>query len=55
MTLRFFLKKNLEDISPFVGPLIPLFWTSGYVSLGFQSQSSLHYLHLAEAYMLNIP
>ena len=26
-------------MSPFVGPLIPLFWTSGDVSSGFQSQS----------------
>ena len=33
-----FLKKNLEDISPFVGPLIPSFLTSGDVCPGFQSQ-----------------
>ena len=25
----------LEDISPFVGPLIPLFWISGDISSGF--------------------
>ena len=33
-----FFKKNFEDISPFRGPLIPLFWTSGYISPGFQNQ-----------------
>ena len=31
-----------------MGPLIPLFWTSGYVSSGFQSQSGLPYLCLVE-------
>ena len=25
----FFFQNFLEDISPFCGPLIPLFWTSG--------------------------
>ena len=39
----------------FVGTLIPLFWTSGDVSSGFQSQSGQSYLHLAEAYVLHIP
>ena len=34
-----FLKKILLVTCPFVGPLIPLFWTSGGVSSGFQSQS----------------
>ena len=29
----------------FVGPLIPLFWTSVDVSFGFQSQSGQPYLH----------
>ena len=33
----------------FVGPLIPLFWTSGGVSSGFQSQSGQPYSHLVEA------
>ena len=33
----------------------PLFWTSGEVSSGFQSQSEKPYLHLAEAYMLHVP
>ena len=30
-----FFLKFLEDINPFVGPLIPLFWTSGDVCPGF--------------------
>ena len=34
----FFFFFFLEDISLFVGPLIPLFWTSGDVCTGFQSQ-----------------
>ena len=35
---RFFFKKKL-DTCPFVGPLTPMFWTSGEVSSGFlQSQ-----------------
>ena len=38
----------------FVGPLIPMFWTSGDVSSGFQSQSGQPYLYLAEAYMMYI-
>ena len=41
-----FFKNFLENISPFVGPLIPLFWTSGDVSSGFQSQNGQPYLHL---------
>ena len=32
-----------------MAPLIPLFWTSGDVSTGFQSQSGQPYLHLVEA------
>ena len=32
----FFFLKFLLDTCPFVGPLIPLFWTSGDVSSGFQ-------------------
>ena len=34
----YFLKKILEDTSPFCGVLIPIFWTSGDVCPGFQSQ-----------------
>ena len=33
-----FLRKFLEDIVLFFGPLMPLFWTSGDVYSGFQSQ-----------------
>ena len=36
-----FFFKFLLDTYPFVGPLIPLFWTSGDISSGFQSQSGL--------------
>ena len=37
-----------------MGLLIPLFWTSGGISSGFQSQSGKPYSHLAEAYMLHV-
>ena len=30
---------------PILGPLVPLFWISGDVSSGFQSQSGLPYSH----------
>ena len=43
------------DFLKFLGPLIPLFWTSGDVSAGFQSQRGQPYSHLAEAYMLYVP
>ena len=33
-------------MSPFMGPLIPLFWTSGDISSGFQSQSGQPYSSL---------
>ena len=39
--LSFFKKRNLVDTCPFMGPLIPLFWTFGDVSSRFQSQSGL--------------
>ena len=35
----FFFKMFLADTCPFWGPLVPLFWISGDVSSGFQSQS----------------
>ena len=38
-----------------MGPLIPLFLTSGDVSSGFQNQSQQPYLHLAEAYVMYVP
>ena len=37
----------------FVGPLIPLLWTSGDVSSGFQSQNAQPCSRLVEAYMLH--
>ena len=37
-----------------MGSLIPLFWTSGDVSSGFQGQSRQPYLHKVEAYMMYI-
>ena len=38
----------------FVGPLIPVFWTSGDVSSRFQSQSGQPYSHLVEVYVLYV-
>ena len=34
-----FFQKFLADTCPFLGPLVPLFWISGDISYGFQSQS----------------
>ena len=39
----------------FYGATHTLFWTSGDISFGVQSQSGQPYLHLAEAYMMYIP
>ena len=50
----FFFKFFLGTWVLFVGPLIPLFWTSGDVS-GFQSQNGQPYSSLAEAYVLQVP
>ena len=55
LSISFFLKKNLEDTCPFLGPLMHLFQISGDVSSGFQSQSGQPYSHLAEVYMINVP
>ena len=35
----FVFLKFLADTCPFLGPLVPLFWISGDISSGFQSQS----------------
>ena len=50
--LFFFLKIGhrpififFADNCPFVGPLAPLFWISGDVSSGIQSQSGLCLIH----------
>ena len=40
-----FFFKFLADTCPFWGPLLPLFWISGDISSGFQSQSGLPYSH----------
>ena len=37
-----------------MGPLIPLFWSSGDISSRFPSQSGQPYSHLAEAYVLHV-
>ena len=49
------LPQILEDISHLMGPLIPLFGTSGDVSSGFQSQSGQPYSYscLAKVYLLH--
>ena len=40
----------------FLGPLVPLFWTSGDVSSGVQSQSGFCFIHIfAEANVMYIP
>ena len=39
----------------FVVPLIPLFWTSGDISPGFQSQSGQSHSHLVEVHMSHVP
>ena len=39
---------------PIVGPLVPLFWISGNVSSGFQSQSGFCFIHIAEANVMYI-
>ena len=36
---HFFFLKVFGDTCPFLGPLVPLFWISGDISSGFQSQS----------------
>ena len=51
---RFFFQ-FLVDTCPFLGPLIPLLWTSGDVNCGFQSQGGQPYSHLAEAYVIYVP
>ena len=50
-----FLKNFWRTRVFFMGPLMPLFWISGDVSSGFQSQHWQLYLHLAEVYVLHVP
>ena len=55
ITSNHYFNKILRTWVFFVGPLIPLFWTSGDVSSGFQSQSGQPYSCLAEVYVLYVP
>ena len=40
---------------PILGPLVPLFWISGDISSGFQSQSGFCLIRIAEANVMYIP
>ena len=51
----YFFFLNLADTCPFLGPLVPLFWISGDVSSGFQSQSGFCLIRIAEANVMYIP
>ena len=53
--VEFFKFKLMEDIGHICGALIPLFWTSGDASSGFQNKSGLPSLGSAEDNMLHIP
>ena len=50
----FFKKKIWRTSVIFVGPLIPLFWTSGDICPGFQRQSGSPYLHASSPVCNNI-
>ena len=39
---------------PIMGPLVPLFWISGDVSSGFQSQSGFYLIHIVEENVMYI-
>ena len=54
-TLGSFLSFFLADTCPFLGPLVPLFWISGDVSSGFQSQSGLPYSHCGGKHNVRSP
>ena len=45
----FFFLNILEDTSPFMRPLIPLFWTSGDVCHQCQGICMLHHLHAMDS------
>ena len=40
---------------PFLGPLVPLFWISGELPSGFQSQSGFCLIRIAETNAMYIP
>ena len=52
----FFNKVFLSDTFTcrILGPLVPLFWISGDVSSGFQSQSGFCLIHIVEANVMYI-
>ena len=58
-TKSFFFKVILTDTTcPILGPLVPLFWISGDVFSGFQSQSGfylIHLIHIGEVNVMYIP
>ena len=53
---KLFLKVFLLDTftCPILGLLVPLFWISGDVSSGFQSQSGFYLIPIAEANVMYI-
>ena len=52
----FFLKLFCRTHShvQFLGPLVPLFWISGDISSGFQSQNGFCLIHISEANVMYI-
>ena len=54
VSVLLFFEKILADTCPFMGPLIPLFWTSDYVFSRCQSQSGQPYSHFLEMNMLHV-
>ena len=51
----YFSKVFGRHTCPFLGPLVPLFWISGDVSSGFQSQSGFCLIRIVEANVMYIP
>ena len=52
-----FFKVFGGHLCPILGPLVPLFWISGDVSSGFQSQSGLPgcLIHIVKANIMHVP
>ena len=50
-----FVKITIIQNCPTFGPLVPLFWISGDISSGFQSQSGFCLIPIAEANVMYIP
>ena len=46
---------DFTDLSPILGPLVPLFWISGDVSLRFQGQSGICFICIADTNIIYIP